>query len=394
MFQMRTLTSKMKKITVTILGGGIAGLATAIALRQAGVEARIFEAASEIRPVGAGLGLASNAMRAFEVLGLSHVLENEGQVLTNFSILDTKGKVIKETYFDQSNPGTSKNFVIHRANLHNVLQDQLDEQQIQLGKKAIGVELSPESVNVTFEDGTSHECNYLIVADGIHSNIRQQLIPNSKPRYANYTCWRGIVNNFSMKIDGASETWGNRGRFGIVPLRNKQVYWFACVNSNQANSAFKYFKTKDILDQFETYHTPIKQLINETPDDHVIWNDIYDLKPLTKFAFGRIVLVGDAAHATTPNMGQGACQAIEDAVILGKCVQQENDMQEAFRVFEKNRIDRTTWVVESSRKIGQVAQIENPVLISMRNGLFRSMPKSWGSGSLRKLDNIDFSLRK
>jgi 2-polyprenyl-6-methoxyphenol hydroxylase-like FAD-dependent oxidoreductase len=378
----------MKHQTVTIIGGGIAGLATAIALKKIGLEAQVFEASTQIKPVGAGLGLGSNAMKAFDALGIYNEILEKGRTLSSFSIYDHEGTSISKTDFDPlSNIG---NFTIHRASLHELLLSKLDSSTIHLGKRVKQFETIDFGIKLLFEDGTSHTTNYLIVADGIHSVVRQQLIPHSKMRYAGYTCWRSVIKDETLSITETSETWGSNGRFGIVPLSNGQVYWFACVNAEVNNKRYKSFQVEDLIQHFEKYHNPIPTILKLSENKDLIQHDIYDIEPLKQFAYGRMVLIGDAAHATTPNMGQGACQAIEDAVVLAKCMAQNDNFEEAFQSFEKRRLDRTKWVIETSNSIGKIAQLENEVLIGFRNIILRSLPKFIGNGQLRKIEKVDF----
>jgi 2-polyprenyl-6-methoxyphenol hydroxylase-like FAD-dependent oxidoreductase len=129
-----------------------------------------------------------------------------------------------------------------------------------------------------------------------------------------------------------------------------------------------------------------------TGDEQLIWNDIIDIKPVKQFAFGRILLSGDAAHATTPNMGQGACQAIEDAIVLANCMAvYSSDIQKAFKVFEQKRISRTTRIVNTSWQVGKMAQLENKLLTSIRNTLLRLVPPSANEKQLQFLYNVDFA---
>lgn len=142
---------------------------------------------------------------------------------------------------------------------------------------------------------------------------------------------------------------------------------------------------------FKNYHSPITDIIRQTPGDTLIKGDIQDLKPIHQYAHGRIVLIGDAAHATTPNLAQGACQAIEDAVILANCIQAQPLIEIAFRDFEQKRRKRTHWIVNTSRQIGKIAQLENPILIRLRNALFSRLPASASRRQFQKLEEVDFS---
>ncbi|MEJ7681590.1 MAG: FAD-dependent monooxygenase [Segetibacter sp.] len=247
-----------------------------------------------------------------------------------------------------------------------------------------------EGYAVLFDDGSELETNCLIVAEGINSPIRKKLLPGSRLRYSGYTCWRGVVDNSSLKMDETSETWGAKGRFGIVPMANNTVYWFACINAEANSETFRSYKIKNLLGHFKDYHSPIPQILSDTADEALIWGDINDLVPIDKYAFGNAVLIGDAAHATTPNMGQGACQAIEDAVILSWEIQRSEDIQSAFKSFENKRLKRTHFIVNRSYQIGKIAQEHNPLLIRLRNMALRLIPQKINEKQLEVLYNVDF----
>lgn len=375
----------------TIVGGGIAGLTTAIALQKMGIRATVFEAAPAVKAVGAGLALAANAVKAFQKLGIAGAVLPAGRVLDAFAILDEQGRTITRTDSRAvSQKYGTDNFTIHRAALHQALLDQLAGNPIVLGKRAISVDQSKEGCLIYFDDGTVHRTDYLIVADGIHSAIRKQLLPDAQPRYAGYTAWRSVVDSTGLNLTEATETWGLRGRVGIVPLANHKIYWFATTNAPANDPRFRAFNVQDLLERFGHYHAPIPEIISRTREADLLWNDILDLKPLSRYAFNNVVLLGDAAHATTPNMGQGACQAIEDAVVLADELATNNRATDAFRRFEQRRLKRTRYIIENSRRIGQVAQWQNTVLASVRNGLFRMLPARLNERQLETLYNVDF----
>jgi 2-polyprenyl-6-methoxyphenol hydroxylase-like FAD-dependent oxidoreductase len=270
------------------------------------------------------------------------------------------------------------------------LLSKIDGQSIHTGKKAIHFDQKEDSISIKFKDGSMHKADFLIVADGIHSVFRKKLLPDSEPRYAGYTCWRAVIENPGINLQGSSETWGDKGRFGIVPLAGDKIYWFACVNAKQNDPGYQKFKVSDLLKHFRNFHEPIPSILKNTSDNSLIWNDIIDLKPIEKFTFDNILLIGDAAHATTPNMGQGACQAIEDAVVLALELSQSIDVKQAFRNFEKRRMKRTHFITKASWRLGKVAQLENQLLIIIRNAIFRKMPSSFNEKQLKKLYRVDF----
>ncbi|SDG29491.1 2-polyprenyl-6-methoxyphenol hydroxylase [Dyadobacter soli] len=376
---------------ITITGAGIAGLCAAIAFTKAGYETTVFEAAPTIMPVGAGLGLAPNAINALAALDIADDIIPLGRRLPYFRILDRSGKVISENNSDMIGRKFGlDNFTIHRRQLHNALLSEVDPASIHAAKKAVGLENDGSQLRLHFADGTSFKTDYLIVADGINSVIRQQVAPNAQKRYAGYTCWRGVIDNAGALAEGASETWDTTGRFGIVPLPDDQLYWFACVAADANDARYGNFVPQNLAQHFRHFHTPVPEILARAHGQALLHHDIYDLAPLEHYAYGNVLLIGDAAHCATPNMGQGACQAIEDAATLYTELCKDVPLENAFIAFEKRRLERTQYIISQSRKIGSLAQIGNPLLASLRNTALRLAPASLREKQFEKLYNVTF----
>lgn len=376
-----------------ILGGGIAGLSTAIALKKLGIRATVCEAAPAFRPVGAGLLLAANAIQAYRKMGMAEKIISRGRLLPRFSILDQQRRILST--LDAEKMGRQygiHNFAIHRADLHECLLAELEPEQLLAGKRATGFSKTDNGVlRVAFADGSNLEADYLLVADGIHSAIRQQLAPQAEERYAGYTCWRAVIDAGEIQLEEATETWGVNGRFGIVPLAQNRIYWFACVNAPEQDPEMQQYRVADLSRIFGKFHDPIPAILAKTRDADLIWNDIIDLKPISRYAFGPVLLLGDAAHATTPNMGQGACQAIEDAIVLAdELAKNKQDPEAAFRSFENRRLKRTHFIVNNSWTLGKIAQISQPWLVGLRNMVFRMVPERVNEQQLRRVLEVDF----
>ncbi|KUG09704.1 FAD-dependent oxidoreductase [Solirubrum puertoriconensis] len=363
-----------------IIGAGIAGLTTALALHRQGHQVDVYEAAPSLREIGAGVVLGANAMQALGHLGLHDAVHAAGFAVKRISLLDEHGQVLNDI---DTRPFTERlgydNLAIHRADLQRVLLEHLPPGVLHLGKPLERFEQHDNQVTAYFADGSSAAADALLAADGIRSRVRLQLLPHTQPRYAGYTCWRGVTDGAALQtLAGRStESWGAAGRFGMVPLGNGQVYWFACINSKTPqNPVYKGFRLADVQQHFANFHAPIPELLALTTDEQVIWGDIIDLKPLKHFAYGRVLLLGDAAHATTPNMGQGAGQAVEDAAMLAQCLREQTNLHAAFRLFEQRRLPRTTRIVRQSWQLGQVAQFSQPWLVTLRNAVMRRVPNS------------------
>ncbi len=378
-----------------ISGGGICGLMMAIILEKKGHEVAVYEAATEIKAIGAGLVLSTNAIKALKSIGIAEAVLEKANLLDCFDVVLANGEILMATDAKKLNKkyNSMGNATIHRADLHQTLLALLKGKvDFYTGKRGVNVLQDSNGVTLNFRDGTSVNGDYLIACDGINSPIRQQLLPKSLPRYAGYTCWRAIVqHDGQFKDKYATETWGKNGRFGVVPLTNNRTYWFACLNTPQVRDPkMKAFTVADLAACFKDYHAPISQLLALTVDENLLWNDIEDIRPLKKLAFDRILLAGDAGHATTPNMGQGACQAIEDVAVLANCLNEKDRITDSFKSFEKIRLPRTTKIVNTSWTLGKVAQWTNPILTTFRNFALKMIPQSVNEKQMDYLFNVEF----
>ena len=377
----------MSQQQIIIIGAGIAGLTAAISLKKLGYKIVVYESSTTIQGIGAGLGLASNALKALQFLGLDQGISFIGTKVTASHIRDSRGRTVAIADATLVSEQDDQNYAVHRKDLHQYLYEQLEQNEVIPNKKLVNFTQSKEEVFVEFEDGTSDTADYLIASDGVGSTVRQQLLPNSKPRYAGYTCWRAIIKNPGLNLTDSSETWGKEGRFGYVALPNNLIYWYACINTHKHE--VRNYTLKDLCKNFQNYYHPIPKILSDTLDEDLLQNDIVDIKPIHQFCFKRILLMGDAAHATTPNMGQGACMALEDVAVLIYELKQTTDVENAFQNFEKKRLKRTRFIINTSRKMGIVAQLENPILISIRNILFRNMPKAFVKRQMKILLETD-----
>lgn len=379
------------KTKLAIVGGGVAGLTAAIGLQKLGIDVKVYERVHTLKGIGAGFGLAANAMHAFDLLGLREGVENIGHFLPSYNILDQQGKVlVAPDTRTLSEAYQQRNFAIHRGDLHQFLLEQLPAETLVLGKEASRLEQDSQGVRIYFTDGDLIEADGLIVADGVKSKLRQQLVPSSVPRYAGYTCWRAIIDNTASALTGSTETWGDKGRFGMTPLVGNKLYWYACINAPANSTTYANFQVADLQKQFASYHAPIATVLENTADTQLLWNDIIDIKPLDSLAYGRVLLMGDAGHATTPNLGQGACQAIEDVAVLIDQLQETTAIDRAFERVSQRRLKRTRYITNTSWQIGKISQWNHPLLINFRNLAMRVLPEQLKQMQLRKLLQEDF----
>ncbi|GHO59957.1 FAD-dependent monooxygenase [Ktedonobacter robiniae] len=302
------MTTQEQDFPILIIGAGIGGLATALALQQAGFAVQIFERTKEIRESGSGLTLWANAVRVLQELGLADLVQQLAQqpAPTRAGFYTMRGKQLvhlpQRTVEEQCGGPT---IAIHRAEFQAALRERLAPGTLVLDKQLIDLEQDTTGVTACFARGERVRGSLVIGADGIRSQVRRLLFPQSQPRYAGYTAWRGIATGVTPPLMG--ELWGRGRRFGIVPLTKERVYWYATCNTPENAAERPQGRQKELLDLFKGWHPVVSTLINVTEASTILRNEISDLQPLTYWSKGRVTLLGDAAHAMTPNMGQGAC---------------------------------------------------------------------------------------
>jgi 2-polyprenyl-6-methoxyphenol hydroxylase-like FAD-dependent oxidoreductase len=352
-----------------IIGGGIGGLCTAIALQQIGVDIRVYERTEAFERVGAGLAVWANAIRALRGLGLADQVIQAGSVIGRAEIRGPSGKIFQAGEFSElARHFGEPSVAIHRADLHHVLVSALPAETLRLGMRCTAVEQDANRVVVHFANGQTDQADCVIAADGLRSVVRQQWFPEARLNYVGRTSWRGVAETKDVVALGTTcQTWGRGSRFGFVPIHRSLVYWFAVTNLPEGKTPPASERTEFLMRHFGGWHPPIGHLIEVTPAETVLETPIYDIKPMARWSQGRITLLGDTAHAATPDMAQGACMAIEDAVVLARCFSQEKDLAAALNRYEVERKPRTTWIINQSRFVGRIAHWENPWACKFRD---------------------------
>ena len=378
-----------------IAGGGICGLTTAIALHQQGIEVAVYEAAETIKAVGAGLNLSSNAIQALVVIGLKDAVLAQSRVQNGGHLYTSAGKLLNYTDLSPlvKKFGVPGLISIHRVDLHQILYEAVkDNIQFYTNKKAQDVEQLENGVRIHFTDNTSAEGDYLLACDGIHSAIRKKLLPTIDPQHAGYTIWRGLFTDDSKQIplEAPFKTWGKNGQFGAVPMIDNRTYWYASYKTKHKDPIQKEIRIVDLKKRFAEYHSPIPKMLELSEDKDLLSNDAEEIVDISNFAFGKILLMGDAAHAMTPNLGQGACQAIEDAVVLAKLLTSEASPEKAFLAYEQQRMPRTKRAALDSRKVGNAAHLDKSIPIALRNFYLSNMAKGAFKKQVEFLTAVQF----
>lgn len=374
----------------TIIGAGIGGLTTALAFEKKGIAYQLFEKAPVLNEVGAGIWLAPNALQVLESLGILEEIQAKGNAIDRITI----GKPNLEPLSDSKQDVIQAKFgyttvAIHRATLQKILFDKIPKEKITLNKGfEYYQELESGKIKITFDDGTNTETDFLIGADGINSKVRKQLFPESSTRYTGQTCWRGIAD---IKLEDkykhrGYELWGNQIRFGISRVSENKVYWFAVALAEQHSKENSDLVKENLIKRFSDFHPLITTLISSTPINKILKNDINDLKPLNKWYKNNICLIGDAGHATTPNMGQGGAQAIEDAYYLSNIIADETN-ENYFELFHQKRKKKVNSIVQQSWNTGKMAHWKYGK--STRNFLLKNVPKRIIEKKMIELYQID-----
>ncbi|MFY1046399.1 FAD-dependent monooxygenase [Chryseobacterium sp. GP-SGM7] len=368
---------------ISIIGAGIGGLTLGNVLKQHHLDFKIYESAPEIKPAGAGIMMAVNAMQIFDTLGLKEKIESRGNKIHGIFITDEKLKTISTTnVLALEQKFNSCNVAIHRAELQNVLAENLGFENIKLNHSLQQIQ-KKENYLLEFENGFKTESQIVFGADGIHSKVRNQILKAGQIRNAGQKCWRGLTYfNLPEKYSHhALEIWGRGKRFGFVKLSENKVYWYALVNKN------KFKENLDLIDAFRDFNGLVLEILQSTQKENIILNDIIDLTPIPKWFAENLCLIGDAAHATTPNMGQGACQSIEDAYVIGKLLEKNKDFNFVFEEFQKIRRKKVDYIVKNSWTIGKISQWEKGN--QLRNFLMRSMPESTNQKMIEQILKLE-----
>lgn len=364
----------MPQRAATVVGGGIGGLAAAIALHRRGWRVEVLERAPEFTEIGAGISLWPNALHALEALGLADAVRALGAVEQAGGVRDRRGRWLSRT----DNAELARRFghplmVLHRADLLRVLREALPADSLRPGSEVSSLHDDGHRPVVTHRGGESRP-DLVIGADGLRSTVRHTLWPDAaRPRYAGYTAWRMVTEPLTEPPSQGAATWGRGERFGYTALPGGRMYCFATA-SLPAGAASGSSEYAELLRRFGSWPDPVPALLAAVPAGAVLRHDLYDLPPLPTYVRGRTALLGDAAHAMTPNLGQGACQALEDAVTLAHCLDTTPDIPAALHSYDLQRRPRTQAVTRRSARLGTLGQLSWPPAVLLRDTAARLTP--------------------
>lgn len=370
---------------VAIIGAGIAGLTMALALKKQNIDFVVYESAKQLKAVGAGIALAANAMQVFNYFGIGEKLKQNGVRILQVELADFNLNTLSTTdLLSFEAKYKALNVAIHRKELHRILVEEIGMENIVLDKRL--AEIKQDSSNrytLLMQDGSNFCHSIVIGADGLRSKVREFIHPKSVIRNAKQICYRGIVDfSLSNELDNTSlEAWGSGRRFGFVKINPQQVYWYFLINEKLSSA------TANLSSYLDGCPSVIRELIEKTPFEDIFKDNIYDLSPIDNWFKGGVCLIGDAAHATTPNLGQGACQGIEDVYVISLLLQ-KYDLLTALENYPSLRRTKAHKIVKQSWTLGKVAQLESVFWGNIRNTAFQLLPEFLSSKQMNWLFDI------
>src|SRR3954447_117715 len=364
-------------LKVIVAGAGVGGLSTALALRHAGIEAQVYEQAADLRQIGAGLHIWTNAVKVLQDFGVADTLERHSSLMTVAEFRSAGGGLLASwPQAEISQENGAPTLQISREELSKVLSEAVGD--VHLNKQVTGYEEHDDHVTVSFADGTSEDADAVVGADGLRSAIRAQILGEESPREAGYTVWRAVIPNASKYKEAGRfcSVWGKGQRFVFYDLGFDVLYWMSVSGNEGADTSRGDALKQHLLERHQGWREPIEAILADTDPAEIHRTVIYDRPPVERWSTARATLLGDAAHPMTFNVGQGACQAIEDAALLARKLTQESSVSAALQAYEAERKPRTAKFQNLAARLGGMGQWSNPVQVFVRNNMMRVMYRS------------------
>jgi 2-polyprenyl-6-methoxyphenol hydroxylase-like FAD-dependent oxidoreductase len=363
-----------------IIGAGVAGPVVALFLQQAGIEAEIYEARDASTDYGGSfLNMACNGLSVLKTLGLDELVSRQGSPIPRMVIWSGKGKRLGEVRNGARAEVGVPSINILRSRLHQMLREEVEQRRIKMafGKKLAGLSTDAQGVVATFTDGTTAEGSFLVGCDGLYSRTRQLINPDApSPHYTGLISTGGFAQHSSLSPtpDTMHFVFGKRAFFGYHISSSGELYWFVNFAQKEAPARGDLDMIVNeewqarMLDLFQEDLPLLSEMIRATKSA-IIGYPIYDIATQPLWKKGQVVLVGDAIHAVSPNAGQGASLAVEDAIVLAKCLRDIPSLEQAFTTYEQLRRARVERMVRHGRNAGQGKVLTHPIQVWFRDQL-------------------------
>ncbi|EIK96215.1 FAD-binding monooxygenase [Pseudomonas sp. M47T1] len=358
-------TSSSRPLDIVIIGAGIGGLSAGIALQQSGHRVRLFDRVPQLTPAGAAISIWPNGVNVLEKLGLGEAIKAASGDMLAMSYNTAQGELLTRFSLQPLYQAVEQCACpIARTALQGILLEACGPEHVTLGVTCEAVQALADGVRVTFSDGQQIDADLVIAADGTHSRLRNHVVGQEVQRqYCGYVNWNGRIDA-AQDLAPANE-WtqfvGDHKRVSLMPMGNDQLYFFFDVPlpGNSANVREGYRDELGV--HFADWAEPVRKLIERLDTAVVSRVEIHDMAPIGSFVKGRVVLLGDAAHPMAPDLGQGGCQAMEDAWVLARCLEADaQDLKAALASYDAARVERTAQIMQRARARSDVTHGREP----------------------------------
>ncbi|HEY9699647.1 MAG TPA: FAD-dependent urate hydroxylase HpxO [Trichocoleus sp.] len=356
----------MHQLKVVIIGAGIGGLTAAIALQRSGYEVEIYDRVKELRPAGAAISVWSNGVKVLNALGLGKQMAQIGGQMDRMEYRTIEGELLNAIDLSPLVEAVGQRpYPVARTDLQSMLLNAFAG-EVTLNARCVGLETDETGVTAIFEDGHRATGDLLIAADGVRSILREFVLDQSiEPQYGGYVNWNGLV---PVSPDLApSDTWaiyvGDFKRVSMMPVAGDRFYFFFDVPMPKEKTSELGDIRADLSNFFVGWADPVQALIQRLDPEATNRVLIHDVGPIDRMVRGKVALLGDSAHATCPDLGQGGCQAMEDAFMLAQCLLTTNvSVEDALKRYELARKERTGAIVEKARKRAEQIHGKEPAI--------------------------------